>query len=312
MTLHQFPDGAALHAVEAQLQRRIRQEEMAYRNQRLTQGDGQPATGSAKKAGDPADSLWSHSIRVAAIAEKIGRQEGVDPTLCRLAGLFHDAGKFVNGAYHVGQTKEEDGSVRILYELAKGRDIRPEIVEQVATAILQLYSDGPKRSNGSEATEKTLLARILFDADNLDKLGLSGVANFWIKAGLRGRGLNRALLYRIGVELTYARYAPRIMTTSTGRRLAAEKAPETIDFYHGLLQALGCDGLFEFRVIEVDYEGMTLDIVAPVACVCGGRMKRRIWDDPGLKCRKLHVEHRCETCRDTHELQFCRPLLSAK
>jgi uncharacterized protein len=309
MTLYQFPHGAAFHAVEAQLQRRIQQEEAAYRNQRLPQGHGQPENRFDKGLSDPIDSLWSHSIRVAAIAETIGRREGFDPTLCRLAGLFHDAGKFVNGAYHAGQTKEEDGSVRILYELTRGRDIRPEIVEQVATAILQLYSDGP---DGSEGSDRPLLARILFDADNLDKLGLSGVANFWIKAGLRGRGLNRALLYRIGVELTYARYAPRIMKTAAGGKLAAEKAPETIDFYHRLLHSLGTDGLFDFRVNQVDYRGMTLDIVAPSTCACGARMQRRIWDDPALKCRKIHVEHRCERCGDSHELQFCQPLLSSK
>jgi uncharacterized protein len=280
-----IPDLSSLRAVEAQLQRLIQHEEAAYHSARL----------------ERTDSLWSHSIRVASLAEKIGIQEGGDLTACRLAGLFHDAGKFENGSYHSDKTKEEDGSVRILYEVTRGRGVQPELVDQVAEAILQVYSD---------TSELSLLAGILFDADNLDKLGLPGVCNFLIKAGLRGRGLNRPLIQRISVELTYARYAPKIMMTKTGRKLAAERASNTIDFYHQLLHSLRNDGFFDFHVNQVDYQGMTLDIVESSFCECGGPSERQIWDAPDLKCQKIHVRHHCNLCGNSHEFQFCRPLLS--
>jgi len=285
MTAQNIPTRAVLNSVETQLQQLIQHEEGAYRGDKL----------------ELTDSLWSHSIRVAAMAEKIGIREGVDRTASRLAGLFHDAGKFENGSYHSGKTKEEDGSVKILYEITRGTGIRPDLIDQVAESILQLYQDG---------SELSLLARILFDADNLDKLGLPGVSNFLIKAGLRGRGLNRSLIHRISVELTYARYAPQTMMTKTGRKVAEEKAPETIEFFRRLLDSLRNDGLFDFRENEVDYQGMTLDIVEPVFCDCGGSIKRQIWDAPDLKCQKIHVRHHCNLCGNTHEFQFCRPLLS--
>ena len=273
-----------LHGLEIQLQQFIQHEEEHYHTKSI----------------ELTDSLWSHSIRVAALAEKIGLQEGIDPTACRLAGLFHDAGKFFNGAYRSGTVIEEDGSVRVLYKIVEGKGIRQELVDQVAEAILDMYS---------EDRQLSLLGKILFDADNLDKLGLSGVGNFLIKAGLRGRGLNHSLLYRTGVELTYARYAPETMMTQTGRELAAEKAPQTIDFYHRLLDSLKDDGLFDFNIVEVPYQGVILDIVEPSLCTCGGQTDRRIWAVADLKCRKIHVRHRCNCCDYVHKLEFCRPRL---
>lgn len=281
-----IPSRITLHGLEGELQRFIQNEEKGYHSKKI----------------ELTDSLWSHSIRVAALAEKIGLQEEADLTACRLAGLFHDAGKFVDGAYHSGTDKEEDGSVRVLYEITKGKGILPEIVEQVAKAILEMYS---------QSHELSLLGKILFDADNLDKIGLPGVCNFMIKAGLRGRGLNRALLYRVGRELTYARYAPQRMMTETAKKLAEEKAPETINFYHNMLESLRNDCLYDFYVCEVEYNGMTLDIVETPYCICGGSLERLICEAPDLKCRKIHVVHRCSLCESVSEYQFCRPLLSS-
>lgn len=281
------PDQSNFKELELELQNFIQQEEMSYNGKRK----------------DLTDSLWSHSFRVAALAEKIGAEEGVDSVSCRLAGLFHDSGKFVDGTYHSGSNKEEDGSVKVFYEMTAGKGIKPEIVDSVARAILEIYSN---------TGELSLLAKILFDADNLDKLGLSGVCNFFIKAGLRGKGLNQALLYKIGVELTYARYASQIMMTSTARKLAAEKAPETIGFYYSLLESLKREELFDVQIETVDYKGMILDIVTHPLCVCGGQIERKIWDAADLKCQKIYVEHKCRQCTSSFEYQFCRPLLFIK
>lgn len=249
----------------------------------------------------PSDSLWDHLSRVALFAERIGRAEGVEPVACRLAGLFHDAGKFAQGVYHKGEKPEEDRSVEVLRELASGWSGSAELIEDVAESILQLYRDDP---------EPTQLTKVLFDADNLDKLGPLGIANYFVKAGLRGGGVSRGLLYRLTVEMTYARHAPHALLTDTGKRMATVRSEETTRFLKRLLDSMREDGLYDFQVEEVSTEdGLILDVVAPVACACGGPLERILWEIPGIKCSEIHLKHTCLTCADSHELRFCRPRL---
>ncbi len=67
------------------------------------------------------------------------------------------------------------------------------------------------------------MAAVLFDADNLDKLGPLGVANYFVKIGLRGRGISTSSILRLTVELTYARHAPRCL--ATGDRTPIWRSP---------------------------------------------------------------------------------------
>ncbi len=247
-----------------------------------------------------ADSLWDHLVRVANLAERLGRAEGVDPAVCRLAGLFHDAGKFARGQYHQGDVPEEDRAVAVLEELAGPFGLPRHSVEMVSEAILQLYRDDP---------EPIDLARVLFDADNLDKLGPLGVANYFVKTGLRGRGISERLLSKLTIELTYARHAPRCLATPTGREIARRRAPQTVRFLLDLLEALRQDGLYDFRVEQVIFDDLILDVVAMAACRCGAPTKRRIWQVPGIKCSEIHLEHACADCGWRQEIRFCRPRL---
>jgi putative nucleotidyltransferase with HDIG domain len=252
------------------------------------------------KTSKPANSLWSHVMRVALLAERLGRAEGVDPLACRLAGIFHDAGKFKGGSYHEGDRAEEEWSVKVLRQITKDLDFDPELIDQVEDSILQLYRDDPSPS---------LLTKVLFDADNLDKLGPLGIANFFIKTGLRGQGINESFLYRVTVELTYARHAPKCLATKAGRDLARKRAPATIRFFKEFLESLREEGLYDFRIEEVMYDNLLMDVVAPVSCQCGDKLYRRIWQVPGLKCSEIHLQHACDTCAAHHEVKFCRPRL---
>ncbi|MCP4674189.1 MAG: HD domain-containing protein [Deltaproteobacteria bacterium] len=247
------------------------------------------------------DSLWDHLERVAKLAEYIGHAENVDPQACRLAGLFHDAGKFAGGRYHDDDNPEEERSVEVLAALSKKHGIDATLVDQVAEAIRQIYRDDP---------DPAPLAQVLFDADNLDKLGPLGVANYFVKAGLRGGGISSNLLYRLTVELTYARHAPRCLMTKTGREMAGRRAPKTTRFLKDFLDDLRRDDLYDFHVIELIFDGLVLDVVAPVACACGVEIKRRIWEIPGIKCSEIHLEHACASCEMRHEIRFCRPRLT--
>jgi len=249
------------------------------------------------------DTLWDHAQRVARIAERLGASEGLDPVTCRLAGLFHDAGKFEGGRYHEDGRAEEERSVELLREMGRAHGLDEQRIGAIGDAVLQLYRDDP---------DPTPLAQVLFDADNLDKLGSLGIANYFIKAGLRGSPLSPRLLYRLTVELTYARHAPQSMYTRPGREWARRRAQESIGFVTGLLTALREDGLYDFRIQPVDFEGLTLDVVAPAACTCGAPLARRIWQTAGMKCTEIHLEHACTACQERSEVRFCRPRLASE
>jgi uncharacterized protein len=214
--------------------------------------------------------------------------------------LFHDAGKFRGGSYHRDNRPEEEYSVDALMELAENESVPENLLQEVADSIRQLYREDP---------EPTLLTRVLFDADNLDKLGPLGVANFFIKSGLRGNGMSEDLLYRLTVELTYARHAPHCMATNTGRRWASKRAPETHRFLISLLNTLRDDDIYDFRIEEVLYDNLTLDVVSPSVCSCSGTLQRKIWKVPGIKCTEIHLEHTCSKCDKIHKMHFCSPRL---
>lgn len=255
------------------------------------------ALGAAKQQ---PDSLWDHQLRVATLAVTLGRAEGVDAQACYVAGLFHDAGKFSGGCYHEGNTPEEERSIHILFELAVAHDLDPELTDRVAEAIEQLYRD---------EVEPGPLARILFDADNLDKLGHLGVANFFIKAGLRGGGVSRRLLYQLTREMTYARNASRCMMTPAGRALAGVRASVSLAFMEAFLEELREGALHDFRVVQEEFDGFMIDVVSPAVCSCGVPLERRFWTERGVKCSEIHLEHSCTQCGDLHRLRFCRPRL---
>ena len=249
------------------------------------------------------NTLWDHLGRVAALAESIGRAEGIDPLSCRIAGLFHDAGKFKGGRLHKGEVPEEERSVDALKELVKSHPLPQELVEQVSESIRQLYREDP---------DPTSLTRVLFDADNLDKLGHLGVANYFVKMGLRGRGISKDMLYHFTVELTYARHAPDCLATPKGRAMAKKRAPETLRFLRDFLSAVRDDGLFDFQIEEVLFNDLQLDVVSPKKCDCGSSLNRHIWETPGIKCSEIHMEHSCSKCGVQNKIRFCRPRLMSQ
>jgi uncharacterized protein len=247
------------------------------------------------------DSLWEHLSRTAVIAERLGRAEGVDPAACRLAALFHDAGKFHEGALHGDSRPEEEHSVDVLGVFARRYELPSEMVADAAEAILQLYRDDP---------EPTPLARVLFDADNLDKLGHLGAANFFVKRGLRGRGISPELAIQFTVELTYARHAEACMQTETGRTWAQRRAPRTLAFFRSLVDELLEDGLAELEIRELTHDGLEIEAVVPSACRCSGALEPEIEQKDGIKCRKIHLAWVCGDCGERVEVRFCRPRLA--
>ena len=248
------------------------------------------------------DSLWNHLCRTARIAEQIGRAEGIEPSTCHLAALFHDAGKFHQGKLHGDSEPEEKHSVQVLGYLAQRHGIPEDQVNEITEAILQLYRGDP---------EPTPLAKVLFDADNLDKLGYLGAANFFVKRGLRGRGISRSFMVQFTVELTYARHAVASMQTEAGRSWARRRAPQTQSFFSSLLDQLREDGLADLVIKELHFDGLLIDAVVPAACSCSQTLVPEIWQKEGIKCCKIHLVHACQACGERYEVRFCRPRLAS-
>jgi hypothetical protein len=257
---------------------------------------------SAADHGDrTVDSLWDHLCRTAEIAEQLGRTEGLDSFTCRLGALFHDAGKFHRGQRHGDSEPEEKRSVEVFVQFAQTHGIPERQVAEISEAILQLYRCDP---------EPTPLAKVLFDADNLEKLGYLGVANFFVKRGLRGGGISPEFMAQFTVELTYARHAVGCMQTESGRDWARRRAPQTQSFFRSLLDQLREDGLADLVINELEFDGLAIDAVVPSTCSCGRGLVPEIWQDEGIKCRKIHLVHACPDCDDRYEVRFCRPRLA--
>jgi hypothetical protein len=154
------------------------------------------------------------------------------------------------------------------------------------------------------------LARVLFDADNLEKLGYLGVANFFVKRGLRGRGVSPEFMAQFTVELTYARHAEGCMQTEAGREWARRRAPQTQSFFRSLLDQLREDGLADLVIKELDLDGFPIDAVVPRVCSCSKSLVPEMWQDEGIKCQKIHLVHACRDCGERYEVSFCRPRLA--
>lgn len=245
-------------------------------------------------------SLWDHCLRVSKIAVSLGKDEGMNLELCRLAGLFHDAGKFWQGHYHLEEIPEEELSVKVLREFGLNYKLDKSVIEEVAGAILDLYRDAPSGS---------LLGKILFDADNLDKLGFLGVGNFFIKAGLRGKSISDKLLQSLTIELTYVRAAPKALLTSSGRQRAVVKSRQSEEFFRAFIEELKNDGLCSLAIREVKYDNIEILYVAPEHCKCGSNFELDIWESKGLKCITINLKQICPSCGICNELSFCRPRL---
>ncbi|MFZ4480086.1 MAG: HD domain-containing protein [Rhodoferax sp.] len=262
----------------------------------------------------PSEFLLEHTRRTAAIAHKIAAMEGVDSFLPTLVALYHDAGKFHEGAYHQDRLPEEEHAALLAEKMLGEFGLERRDIESVLQALRALYDErlpciGP--------------ARIVQDADRLEKLGALGVGAFFTKATLRGRGLVDALVQTLSRELTYARAAPRSMFTASGKKLALEQAPRTIAFFDNLLEQLESWGIASFEchsiVLDEDFRtrdgaivrGMEVSIAMLRACPdCEGPLTLTHRREKGIKCERFTARFQCGHCSYASETSLCLPLLA--
>ncbi|CAI8996636.1 HD domain-containing protein [Brevibacillus sp. IT-7CA2] len=125
---------------------------------------------------DPAHD-WQHNLRVMAMCERIGREEGADMEVLRLAALLHDIGRAEER--QTGECHAEI-SARLAGEWLSERSMTEAFISRVQSAILahRFRKDRPPH---------TLEEKVLFDADKLDSIGAIGVARVFAYTGVIGQ-----------------------------------------------------------------------------------------------------------------------------
>lgn len=128
---------------------------------------------------DPAHD-WEHNLRVIGMCERIGREEGAQMTVLRLAALLHDIGRAEERS--TGECHAEI-SARYAQELLQREGLEPEQITRIQTAILA-------HRFRKERPPTTLEEKILFDADKLDSIGAIGVARAFAYSGVLGQPID--------------------------------------------------------------------------------------------------------------------------
>ncbi|NRR23197.1 HD domain-containing protein [Brevibacillus sp. MS2.2] len=135
--------------------------------------------GEAQKCFDGQDPAhdWQHNLRVMAMCERIGREEGADMEVLRLAALLHDIGRAEER--QTGECHAEI-SARLAGEWLAERSMTEAFISRVQSAILA-------HRFRKERPPHTLEEKILFDADKLDSIGAIGVARVFAYTGVIGQ-----------------------------------------------------------------------------------------------------------------------------
>lgn len=112
---------------------------------------------------------YGHVKRVCKIAMLLAEQEGADLELVRLGSMLHDVGRAV------GEPHNETGA-KLARDILRERGYPEEIIEKVASIVFR-----HRQSLGLEL--ETLEEKIVWDADKIDLIGVTGVLRAFHWAG---------------------------------------------------------------------------------------------------------------------------------
>ena len=175
----------------------------------------------AKTYSDKNDMMhgWDHIMRVYDLCVKIGKEEGADLEVLKVAALLHDIG------------------------ISKGRENHEKVGAEIAKKLLEDY-DKEKKENIVHCIEthrfskglkpKTLEAKILQDADRLDAIGAIGIMRTMVHAGFFNRpvhipGKNISTAYNGNSETTIDHFYEKLLkikdtlNTKTAKEMAKHR-----------------------------------------------------------------------------------------
>jgi HD superfamily phosphodiesterase len=183
-----------------------------------------------------AENRWQHSLNVQKNIRALADGEGIPSdsrAICDLAALFHDIDHYtVDYEYH--GLRGAETATRFL--MSEGYP--PQFVERVAEAIRRHHNefedDVPlEEQMRAIVTNASLEARLLMDAETLDKIGISNIVQSLLTLGRAGNfQVNTAARELVsGFPLERARLWYQTLVTPTGRRIGAQR----LAFYEQVL-----------------------------------------------------------------------------
>ncbi|MCW3982124.1 MAG: HD domain-containing protein, partial [Candidatus Bathyarchaeota archaeon] len=101
---------------------------------------------------------WEHTLRVAHWARVLATEEDANVDKCVVAALFHDVSHFVSEDYR----KHGAESAAIAREFMLNEGLSDDFIGEVCYAV---------ESHVGERNPKTLEAKVLQDADTIDRFG---------------------------------------------------------------------------------------------------------------------------------------------
>jgi uncharacterized protein len=181
---------------------------------------------------------WDHTERVYRLCERIGRKEGADQGVLRLAALLHD----------IGRDQEDRSSGKICHSRA-GAALAKNILESHGLdpdTIRDIVHCVRTHRFRKRAVPKTLEAKVLFDADKLDSIGAVGISRAFLFAGEVGARLHDKDLEihktkpYTREDTAYREYLVKLarvkgrVFTREGKRIAAERHRYMAGFFNRL------------------------------------------------------------------------------
>jgi uncharacterized protein len=172
---------------------------------------------------DPAHD-WQHNLRVMSLCERIGREEGADMQVLRLAALLHDIGR----AEEL-RTKQchAEISAREAAVLLQEEGCSAQLIATVQKAILthRFRKQNPPT---------TLEEQILFDADKLDSIGAIGVARAFAYSGVIRQPIHTDDPEQHTPAKEFAmklRHCKDRLITATAKQIAEERHRFMVEFF---------------------------------------------------------------------------------
>ena len=191
-------------------------------------------------SGTPGSHAWDHTQRVCNLCMHLGRVEGADREVLKIAAYLHDI-------------------ARPLQDNSKGTVCHAEEGAEMARALLEHYSISVDRKvniihcirshrfRGNRQPE-TLEAKVLFDADKLDAIGAIGIGRAFQFAGEVGAKLHNHLVKPEDTDpyteddTGYREFKVKLskikdrMLTAEGRRMARDRHIFMEQFFDRFLQ----------------------------------------------------------------------------
>lgn len=161
---------------------------------------------------------WEHTLRVARWAWILAYEEDADIEKCILSALFHDVSHFVAEEYRKHGEKSAEIATRYMTKTGSPKDL----VEGVSYAI---------KSHVGERNPATKEAKILQDADTLDRFGLFRILLF-------GRTADLSNLFKLATDIkSFLAYLEKVEQGEFGpmwTKKGKEKMIELIDVYRAV------------------------------------------------------------------------------